>query len=290
MLQILLLAPSLLSAAPAPVTLHFAWPAKLSGSVKHAYQTQNDAKLPQFNAEVTYRFTVQDVEKEKGLRKVVPSDVKLPDMMSAMTVGEPSVVRFDERGAFKGIEHQPGDVFDRMVENNPLPLPPEKKAQLRVQMETMLNADAKEKWDELTGRWDGVTLTPGKPSKRTVKLRLGSMMGAFSPEGQPEVESTEVTGIETGVACEPAAPEKACVRLTVETAPSKPLPAKPDVMGMVEKKVTKRVVIVLEPATLVPYSIHLERADLLERDGKTERHLQIDDQTFSYGAPGAKKL
>jgi hypothetical protein len=275
-----------MGAAPAPVTLHFAWPAGLSGSVKHTYVTRNDTSLPKLNVEATYRFTVQDVEKEKGLRKVVPSDVKLPDMMSAMTVGEPSVVRFDERGAFQGIEHQKGDLFDRMVENGPLPLPPEKQAEVRAQMETMLNADAKEKWDELTGRWDGVTLTPGKPSKRTVKLRLGSMIGAFTPEGQPEVESTEVTSIETGVACE----EKSCVRLTVETTPSKPLPTKPDMMGMVEKKVTKRVVIVLEPATLVPYSIHLERADLLERDGKTERHLQLDDQTFSYRVPGAKKL
>src|SRR4051794_36908605 len=189
MLTILLL---MLSAPPvAPVTLHFAWPAKLSGSVKHTYVTRNDTKLPKFDAEATYRFTVQDVEKEKGLRKIVPSDVKLPDMMSAMTVGEPTVVRFDEHGAFKGIEHQPGDLFDRMVEHSPLPLPPEKKAEVRAQMETMLNADAKEKWDELTGRWDGVTLTPGKPSKRTVKLRLGSMMVAFTPEGQPEVESTE---------------------------------------------------------------------------------------------------
>lgn len=283
----LLLMPALLGAAPAaPVTLHFAWPATLSGTAKHTYVTRNDTKLPQFNAEATYRIAVQDVEKEKGLRKLVPSDLKLPDMTSAMTVGEPSVVRFDEHGAFKGIEHQKGDLFDRMVENNPLPLPEDKKAQLRAQVEAMLNADAKEKWDELTGRWDGVTLTPGKPSKRAVKLRLGSMMGAFTPEGQPEVESTEVTSVETGVACE----EKSCVRLTVETTPSKPLPAKPDMMGMVTKKVTKRVVVVLEPATLVPYSIHVERADLIERDGKAERHLQLDDTTFSYGAPGAKKL
>jgi len=33
-----------------------------------------------------------------------------------------------------------------------------------------------------------------------------------------------------------------------------------------------------------------EPSDLVERNGKTERHLQIDDQAFSYGAPGAKKL
>jgi len=270
----------LLMTGAAPVTLHFAWPAKLSGTVKHTYTTRNDTKLPQFNAEATYRITVQDVEKEKGLRKLVPSDVKLPDMTSAMTVGEPLVVRFDERGAFKGIEHQPGDLFDRMVEHSPLPLPEDKKAEVRAQVEGMMNADAKEKWDELTGRWDGVTLTPGKPSKRTVKLRLGSMIGAFSPEGQQEVECTEVTSVETGVACE----DKTCVRLTVETTPSKPLPSKPDMMGMVTKQVTKRVVVVLEPATLVPYSIHLERADLVERDGKTERHLQLDDQAFRYGA------
>jgi len=70
MLAILLLA---LSASPAaPVTLHFAWPAKLSGSVKHTYVTRNDTALPKFDAEATYRFTVQDVEKEKGLASWSP--------------------------------------------------------------------------------------------------------------------------------------------------------------------------------------------------------------------------
>ena len=37
---------------------------------------------------------------------------------------------------------------------------PEKKAALQKQMEEIMLSDAKEKWDELTGRWDGVTLTP----------------------------------------------------------------------------------------------------------------------------------
>jgi hypothetical protein len=270
------------------VTLHFAWPKNLQGSVKHTYETHTDASLPQLKAEVKYRFAVQAAD--KGLHKMVPSDVQLGDVASALTVGEPSIVLFDGRGAFKGIEHTKGDMLDRMTDLPGLPpLPPEKAAALHKQIEELMRSDAQEKWDELTGRWDGVTLTPGKPSKRTVKLRLGSFVGALMPGGQAEVESNEVTTIETEVACEAVA-EKACARITVETNPAKPSPPKPDMMGMIEKKATKKVVIVLEPTTLVPHSIHLERADVVERDGTTERHLQLDDVVFSYGAPGGRKL
>ena len=125
---------------------------------------------------------------------------------------------------------------------------------------------------------------PGTPSKRAVKLGLGSMLG------RTEVDAVEVTTLQTGIACEAASLEKACVRITMETNPSKPLPPKPDPFGMIEKKATRRVIIVLEPGTLVPYSIHLERADLVERDKETERHLQLDNVVFSYSPPGARKL
>lgn len=279
MLSLLAIVPSLLSAAP--VTLHFAWPAHLQGSVKHTYEVRSEASSPSISAKVTYRFTVQDGA--KGLHKMVPSGVQYAEPASIMAVGEPGIVLFDDHGAFQGIEHTPGDLLDRMLDG-PLPLPPEKKAEIRAQMEALQGSEAREKWDELTGRWDGVTLTPGKPTKRTVKLGMGSILG------RTEVDAAEVTTLEAGVACEAAALEKTCARITIETNPTKPLPAKPDPTGMIEKKATRRVVIVLEPATLVPYSIRTERADLVERGKETERHLQLDEVAFSYSAPGAPKL
>src|SRR3954467_621137 len=96
---LLMIVPPLLSAAP--VALHFAWPAHFQGSVKHTYVTHTDASLPSINAEVTYRFSVQ--EGANGLHKVVPSGVQFAEPTSALAVGEPSIVLFDDQGAFKGI-------------------------------------------------------------------------------------------------------------------------------------------------------------------------------------------
>src|SRR4051812_32276333 len=105
MLSLLAIIPPLLGAAP--VALHFAWPAHLQGSVKHTYEVRNDAALPTISAKVTFRFTVQDGE--KGLHKLVPSEVQYEEPASIMAVGEPGIVLFDDHGAFKGIEHTKGD-------------------------------------------------------------------------------------------------------------------------------------------------------------------------------------
>ena len=276
-------------AGPGPVTLHFAWPANLQGSVKHTYSNRSQADHPTIEGGVEYRFAVKDAP--GGLHRVVPSDVRYAPPASIMAVGEPSIVLYDDRGAFKGVEHTKGDLLDRMTDG-PLPLPPEKKAEIRAQIEALQQSEGREKWDELTGRWNGITLAPGKPVKRTVKLGLGSILG------RTEVDAVETTTFETEVACDAAALEKTCVRLELETVPAKALPRKPDPFGMIEISVTKRVIIVLEPGTLVPYSIHTERADLVEREARddpkgkptqTERYLQLDDLAFSY-APGARKL
>jgi hypothetical protein len=279
MLPVLLVVPSLLAAAPAaPVTLRFAWPANLTGSIKNTWVLQRGPKQPPEQHEMASRFTVQEVK--KGLRRMVSSDT------GASKGGDVSSLLFDDRGAFKGLEHQ-GDMLDRI--DGPLPVPPEKRAELRAQLEAMMTGTVKEKWDEHTGRWDGVTLTPGKPSRRTVKLRLGPSSGASPPGEQAEVDANEITTLETDVACEAAARKKACVRLTVETTPARPLQGKPDETGAVEKEVTKRVVLVLEPATLVPYSFHDERTRVLQKDGQAERHSETNDTTFSYGPPGPRK-
>jgi len=262
MLYLLAIVPSLLSAAP--VTLHFAWPAHLQGSVKHTYGRQDDASTPSIGTKVTYCFTVEDGA--NGLHKMVPSEVQYVDPTSSKVLGEPSILLFDDHGVFKGIEH----------------LPTEKKTKVHPQMEAIQLAAARATWDELTGRWDGVTLTPGKPSTRTVKLGLGSMMG-------PELDAAEVTTLEADVACEASALEKTCVRITVETNPTKPSPPRLDVTGRFELKAMRRVTIVLEPATLVPYSIRIERQDLVERGKEDERHLQVEETTFSHSAPGARK-
>ena len=146
MLSLLMMVSSVLGAGP--VVLHFAWPTHLQGSVKHTYVTHTDASFPSIQAQVTYRFSVQDGA--NGLHKMVPSDVQFAEPTSAMAVGEPSILLFDDHGAFKGIDHTKGDFLDRMSDG-PLPLPAEKKAEIRAQIEAIQLSEAREKWDSSPG-------------------------------------------------------------------------------------------------------------------------------------------
>src|SRR5690242_135282 len=157
--------PSSSRRSPHAVTLRFAWPEHFSARVSYSF-TMNS---PLGNSEVHRRYwlTVEPA-KEKGIHRLVPRDIEMfPPEYTAMVDPVPTV-RFDDEGAFQGLESPEELPGQRMLEA--LPLEPEKKAEIVKNLVAVQEQSARDYWERLVGNWRGITLAPGEPVRLESKM------------------------------------------------------------------------------------------------------------------------
>jgi hypothetical protein len=268
---------------PRAVTLRFAWPEHFSARVSYAF-TMNS---PLGNTEVHRRYwlSVAPTE-EEGVHRLIPHDIEVsPPQYAAMADPVPTL-HFDDAGDFEGIdtpEELPGQ---QMLDV--LPMEPQKKAELIEKLVAVQEQSALEYWDRLVGAWRGVTLVPGEPVRLETKMVVGTGMVE-----KKEVAAEERHTLEVHVPCTQDAPERRCVRLSVEITP----------VGQSEKSEGPMArwsfELVTDPDTLVPYSSRLVRMDRVDwgEDGGAQRlkeFLQVEEYIYTYGAqrvpPGSQSL
>lgn len=265
------------------VTLRFSWPEHFSARV--AYSVTMNSPLGNTEVHRAYWLTVEPAE-EKGVHRLVPRDVEVSPPQYAALADPVPTVRFNDEGAFLGIdppEELPGQqMFDA------LPLDPEKKAEIVKSLVAVQEQSAREYWDRVVGNWRGVTLVPGEPVRRESKMVVGT--GMLQKE---EVAAEERYALEVDVPCTPDARERRCVRLTMEQQPVGQSEAGSGPMA------SKRFELVTDPDTLVPYSTRLMRMDRVDwgEDGGArplKEFLQVEEYVYTYGAqrvpPGSNPL
>jgi len=269
--------------APRAVTLRFAWPEHFSARVSYAF-TMNS---PLGNTEVHRRYwlSVAPTE-EEGVRRLIPQDIEVTPPQYAALADPVPTLHFDDAGEFEGIdtpEELPGQ---QMLDV--LPMEPQKKAEFVERLVAVQEQSALEYWERLVGAWRGVTLVPGETERRETKLVVGTGMME-----KKEVPAEERTSLEVDVPCTQDAPERRCVRLSVEITP----------VGQSEKAEGPMArwsfELVTDPDTLVPYSTRLVRMDRVDwgEDGGAQRlkeFLQVEEYVYTYGAqrvpPGSNPL
>lgn len=271
------------SRRPRAVTLRFAWPEHFSARVSYAF-TMNS---PLGDTEVHRRYwlSVAPTE-EEGIHRLVPDDVEVSPPQYAAMVDPVPMLHFDDAGGFQGIdtpEELPGQ---QMLDV--LPMEPQKKAELVERLVAVQEESAREYWERLVAAWNGATLVPGETELRQTKMVVGTGMVE-----KKEVPAEERTSLEVDVPCTQDAPERRCVRLTVEITP----------VGQSEKSEGPMAhwsfELVTDPDTLVPYSTRLVRMDRVDwgEDGGAQRlkeFLQVEEYVYTYGAqrvpPGSNAL
>lgn len=265
------------------VTLRFAWPKDFSARV--AYSAKMNSPLGNTEVHRNYWLAVEPAE-EKGVHRLVPRDVEVSPPQYAALADPVPTVRFDDDGAFLGIdlpEELPGQ---QMLDA--LPMDPEKKAEIVKSLVAVQEQSAREYWERLVGNWRGATLVPGEPVRHQSTMVVGT--GMLQKE---EMAAEERHSLEVDVPCTPDARERRCVRLSVELQP----------VGQSETgegpMARKRFELVTDPDTLVPYSTRVMRMDRVDwgEDGGAQdlkEFLQVEEYVYTYGAqrvpPGSNPL
>lgn len=270
--------------ADAGISLHFDWPVGLTAQVEKSYKPFRDSA--EWQPYLLYQVEVQAMDGGEGLQRWVPSHRK--DLTSR---GESvMIVIFDGTGAFRGYE-VPEDDPRRQFVSGLLSLVGGKKDQALTEIQASEERDARQLWDRIVAPWAGRTLLPGSPAERRTKLRVGPILG------YKDMDATSVLSIEAGVPCEPRVKPARCVRLTSVTKPDD-VYVLPDPPMEDRRWVTERCELVVDPKTLIPYSMVLHREEksaYQQADGGTEREPRIYEGVdrsqviFTYSEPTKKK-
>jgi hypothetical protein len=269
--------------SPHAVTLRFAWPEPFSARVSYSFT----ASSPLGDNEVHRRYwLLEEPAKDKGVRRLVPRDIEVfPREYTAMVDPVPTV-RFDDAGAFLGVELPEELPGQQLLEA--LPVDPQKKAEIIKNLEAKQEESARDDWKRLVEHWRGVTLEPGEPVRRESKMVVGMGM-----REKKEVPAEESYTLEVDVPCAQDARERRCVRLTVQVQP----------LGQPESDEGPMArwgfELVTDPDTLVPYSTRLTRHDRVEwgENGGAQplkEFLQVEEYVYTYGMqrvpPGSNPL
>lgn len=257
---------------PNAVTLRFAWPEHFSARVSYSFTM----KGPLGDNEVHRRYwlTVEPA-KEKGIHRLVPRDIEVFPPEYAGIVDPVPTVRFDDAGAFQGVELPEAMPGQQLLES--LPLEPEKRARVLQDLVAKQEQSARDEWERMVEHWRGATLVPGEPVRLESKIVVGAGM-----QEEKEVAAEELYSIEVGVPCSEDEQARRCVRLSVEVKSVEP---SADGSGPLARW---RFELVTEPDTLVPHSTRLMRVDRVEREEGAaqppEELTQVEEYSFSYGA------
>jgi hypothetical protein len=228
-------------------------------------------------------------ETRNGLRRLVPSEIEEKSFASRIALDSLDTVLFDREGAFMGIQlPEEGGLSHEL--STAVPTSPEKQEELSQQINALQQSAARARWESLVGRWRNLTLVPGQPILRKVKMGLGSMLERV------EVEANERMTLESDVPCTPKDVQQQCVRIAIMTEPTTRYVASKDSgdassrwpMRMKSSQSRQRFELVVRPDTLIPYSAFTLREDTIERDRDdgtpfTERYVQIEEYLFDYG-------
>jgi hypothetical protein len=255
------------AAAGPAVSLRFAWPDGLALQV--VAQRKDDKGGKQSSSETRYLMRAQAVE---GGMRIIESDFELAAFdgaaahqaqMAKMMGGSTTVSRIAADGSFQGIEDAQALVarlHEAMQSSSEQPMTPEQRAFLEQTFSAeLLTASAAVEWQDRVGFWVGSDLELGTeyelssesalPFPGTPTVKLLTRFGATQLVPCKEGEAPRCVRIQSVTDVDPSDMERATAALL------KGFGAPGGAVKIKGLEVTTELVLITDPATLVPLSL-----------------------------------
>jgi predicted small secreted protein len=251
------------------VSLRFAWPDGFTAQVSSKTSESQGGNAPQLN-ERRYEISLEGTGQERKLitRRppatgpgVVPAELQLPPI--------PTIV-LGPTGELKRIEGTDLVLAELFKDAESQGIPAAQQELLAKLVGQAFEQASRDRWEELIGRWNGLTLKPGEVVERKSRLTM--------PLYANSVDTRARMALKERVPCIEGSTEKRCVRLVLDSSldPSgteragielvqrmrdfmKANSDMPD-SELPELKVTKLQLdgsfeLIAEPETLIPYHL-----------------------------------
>jgi hypothetical protein len=252
------------------VSLRFAWPQGFTAQVASTI-SETDGTNPPERTEQLFQLKLEGEGEERelsterlrmtGASGPIPPEVQLPPT--------PTLV-LGPAGELKRVEGTQEALAQMFKDAESQGIPPEQRDALAKLVGEALDQSARNRWEELIGKWNGLTLRPGE-----VVERKGQMTMPFFGNS---VETKERLSLKERVSCTEGGTEKRCVRLVLDSGiePSSHERAGRELVqrmkqfmkansglpesAIPEMKVTKLQVdgsfeLIAEPETLIPHRL-----------------------------------
>jgi hypothetical protein len=286
------------------VSLRFAWPDGFTAQVSSKTSESQGGNAPQLN-ERRYEISLEGTGQERKLitRRppatgpgVVPAELQLPPI--------PTIV-LGPTGELKRIEGTDLVLAELFKDAESQGIPAAQQELLAKLVGQAFEQASRDRWEELIGRWNGLTLKPGEVVERESRLTM--------PLYANSVDTRARLALKERVPCIEGSTEKRCVRLVLDSSldPSdteragielvqrmrdfmKANSGMPD-SELPELKVTKLQLdgsfeLIAEPETLIPYHLRdaLNATIVMQSvEGETQ-DFKLQSERVELFTPGAR--
>jgi len=191
------------------VSLRFAWPEGFTAQVSSKTSESQGGNAPQLN-ERRYEISLERAGQERKLitrrspttgQGSIPEEIQLPPI--------PTIV-LGPAGELKRIEGTDQVIAELFKDAESQGIPAAQQELLAKLVGEALEQAARDRWEELLGRWNGLTLKPGEVSERKGRLTM--------PLYANSVDTRARLALKERVPCTEGTTEKRCVRLSLDSA------------------------------------------------------------------------
>jgi hypothetical protein len=191
------------------VSLRFAWPDGFTAQVSSKTSESQGGNAPQLN-ERRYEISLEGTGQERKLitRRppatgpgVVPAELQLPPI--------PTIV-LGPTGELKRIEGTDLVLAELFKDAESQGIPAAQQELLAKLVGQAFEQASRDRWEELIGRWNGLTLKPGEVVERKSRLTM--------PLYANSVDTRARLALKERVPCTEGSTEKRCVRLVLDSS------------------------------------------------------------------------
>jgi hypothetical protein len=283
------------------VNLRFAWPQGFTVQVSSTISEAEGGQPPE-RKERRYQMRLEGTGEERKLVTDLVTGAAGP--AEGQPPPSPTLV-LGPAGELKRVEGIEQALTEMFKDAESQGIRPEQRDQLAKLVGEALEQSARDRWGELMGKWNGLTLKPGKVLERTSRMTL--------PFFGNSVNMRERLSLKEHVPCTEGGTERRCVRLVLDasldptgneragveliqrmkefTKANSGLPES----AMPEMKVTKLQIdssfeLIAEPQTLIPHRLREKSGSVIliqSADGETQ-DFNLQSERVEVFTPGAR--
>lgn len=286
------------------VNLRFAWPQGFMAQVSST-TSETDGTKPPERTERRYELKLEGTGEERKLITGRPPETGPGSIPAGVQQPPTPIIVLGPAGELKRIEGTDQALAEMFKDAESQGIPAEQRNQLAKLVGEALDQSARDRWEELMGKWNGLTLKPGEVVERKSRRTM--------PFFGNSVDMRERLSLKERVSCTEGGTEKRCVRLVLDSSLD---PAGNERAGreliqrmrefmtansglpesaLPEMKVTKLQIdssleLITEPETLIPHRLRDAGTSVIQvqsSDGETQ-NFNLQRERVEVFTPGAR--